>query len=185
MVVCCLVISMGVLSVNYYDVLGVARNADPAVIRAAYKVLVQKYHPDRYSGSDCKEKMTWLNLAFETLSDANLRRVYDEGLKDESVNGACFSAEDSGGFIFSSSDWEYACKYTPELKEIDVRLAAISAGLSGFFRALILETKDFHAARKVAADVELNYLQRYFGSNPKIVNYARDLLLSKRLEAAK
>lgn len=170
---------------NYYDVLGVARNADPAVIRAAYKVLVQKYHPDKYSGSDAAEKITAINLAFETLSDSSLRKAYDETLDAQPSEEAEYANDESGDFIYSESDWDYACKYINNIKALDQQLASIAPGLSGFFRALILETKDFNNAQKIAKDIEQNYLAKYFGSNPKIVGFARELLLGKRLDAAK
>ena len=170
---------------NHYDVLGVARTADPAVIKAAYKVLVQKYHPDRYSGSDAKDKIISINLAFETLSNPDLRRSYDEGLKEEVPNEEEYSGEDAGGFVYSEIDWEYACKYTSDLKDVDNQLASVSLSLSSFFRAFILETKDFKNARSIAKEIEGNYLRKYFGESPMIVNFARQLLLAKRLAAAK
>lgn len=170
---------------NYYDVLGVSKNADPAVIRAAYKVMVQKYHPDKFSGLGGDEKIVEINLAFETLSDSTLRRAYDDSLQGEESEKADYAREESADFSYNLSDWEFACKYTPELKDIETHLAAISPGLSGFFRAITLETKDFKGARAIALELERNYLFKYFGSNSKITGYARTLLLQKRVDAAK
>ena len=63
---------------THYDTLNVARNAPPEVIRAAYKVLAQKYHPDRNPGdAKAAEKMKAINAAYEVLSDAQKRREYD------------------------------------------------------------------------------------------------------------
>lgn len=64
---------------THYDNLKVARNAPPEVIRAAYKTLSQKYHPDRNPGSpDAIRIIQIINLAYEVLSDPVRRREHDE-----------------------------------------------------------------------------------------------------------
>lgn len=62
---------------NLYDVLGVAKDADPDTIKKAYKKLAQKYHPDRYDGDDAKTKFQEINSAYQTLSDPERRAAYD------------------------------------------------------------------------------------------------------------
>lgn len=68
---------------DYYEVLQVSPNAEPEVIKAAYKKLALKYHPDTSGGNDPArtEKMANLNRAYETLIDSNKRRDYDERRK--------------------------------------------------------------------------------------------------------
>ena len=65
-----------------YAVLGVARTATPAEIRAAYHALVAQYHPDRHQGNPlaalASEKLVELNVAYEALSDPARRRLVDE-----------------------------------------------------------------------------------------------------------
>src|SRR3569832_2467849 len=65
-----------------YAVLGVARAATPAEIRAAYHALVAQYHPDRHQGNPlaalASEKLVELNVAYEALSDPARRRLVDE-----------------------------------------------------------------------------------------------------------
>ena len=64
---------------THYDNLKVARNAPPEVIRAAYKTLSQKYHPDRNPGSkDAVRIIQIINNAYEVLSDPVKRREHDE-----------------------------------------------------------------------------------------------------------
>ncbi|RJG06643.1 J domain-containing protein [Noviherbaspirillum cavernae] len=64
---------------THYDNLKVARNAPPEVIRAAYKTLSQKYHPDRNPGSpDAMRIIQIINSAYETLSDPAKRNAHDE-----------------------------------------------------------------------------------------------------------
>jgi hypothetical protein len=66
-----------------YFVLGVARTATDAEIRAAYLALVAKYHPDRHQGNPLEElagaKMVEINRAHEILSDPARRAAYDSG----------------------------------------------------------------------------------------------------------
>ena len=69
--------------VNYFDVLNVSENAEPEVIKASYKTLAKKYHPDSYAGDkeDAERKMALINEAYQTLSDERLRKQYLQRLK--------------------------------------------------------------------------------------------------------
>jgi curved DNA-binding protein len=62
---------------DYYEVLGVPRDADQDTIRRAYRKLARKYHPDLNSDSDAEESFKELGEAYETLSDAEKRERYD------------------------------------------------------------------------------------------------------------
>lgn len=66
-----------------YLVLGVARTATLAEIRAAYRTLGARYHPDRHQGNPLEElasaKMAEINRAYEILSDPARRAAYDRG----------------------------------------------------------------------------------------------------------
>lgn len=62
---------------NYYDVLGVPANASQADIKKAYRKLVRQYHPDVSTDPDADEKTSTLNLAYNTLKDAEKRAEYD------------------------------------------------------------------------------------------------------------
>jgi hypothetical protein len=64
---------------NHYDTLKVARDAPPEVVRAAYRALTLKYHPDRHaSNPEATHAMALLNSAYDVLSDPEKRREYDE-----------------------------------------------------------------------------------------------------------
>lgn len=63
---------------THYDNLKVARNAPPDVIRAAYRVLSQKFHPDRNQGNpEASRIMAIINTSYEVLSDPAKRRAHD------------------------------------------------------------------------------------------------------------
>jgi|GEM_PF-2422267 len=64
---------------THYDNLKVARDAPPEVIRAAYKTLSQKYHPDRHGNSaDAIRIIQIINTAYAVLSDPAKRREHDD-----------------------------------------------------------------------------------------------------------
>lgn len=67
---------------SHYDNLKVSRDAPIEVIKAAYRTLSQKYHPDRNMGDDeAARVMRLLNVAYETLSDPVKRRTHDEWIR--------------------------------------------------------------------------------------------------------
>src|ERR1700723_4514026 len=64
---------------DYYDLLGVARKAPVKEIRAAYRKLARKYHPDLNPGDkSSEEKFKQVQEAYDVLSDAKKRQMYDQ-----------------------------------------------------------------------------------------------------------
>lgn len=77
---------------DYYEVLGVARDADQRTIKTAYRKLAMKYHPDRNPGDPtAEEKFKEAAEAYEVLADDDKRRLYDrggfEGLRNSGFSG--------------------------------------------------------------------------------------------------
>jgi hypothetical protein len=65
-----------------YETLEVSQRASPEVIKAAYRVLVRKYHPDLHPNSTvAAEKCSAINKAYETLSDVTKKTQYDATLE--------------------------------------------------------------------------------------------------------
>jgi curved DNA-binding protein CbpA len=75
---------------NYYETLGVSSNSTSAEIKRVYLKLAQKYHPDRYSDAEEKQKahevFARITAAYRTLSDEKLRAKYDESLSKRTTD---------------------------------------------------------------------------------------------------
>lgn len=86
---------------DYYEVLGVEKNADDAAIKKAYRALAKKYHPDMNPGDvEAEKKFKEASEAYAVLSDADKRRQYDQ------FGHAAFDgAAGAGGFDFSGMDF--------------------------------------------------------------------------------
>ena len=84
---------------DYYEVLGVDRNADDAAIKKAYRKLAMKYHPDRNpDNKEAEEKFKELGEAYEVLSDADKRAAYDRMGHEAFKNGGMGGPGGPGGF---------------------------------------------------------------------------------------
>lgn len=87
---------------DYYEVLGVPKNADDAALKRAYRTLAKKYHPDSNPGDEAAaEKFKEASEAYSVLSDPQKRQQYDQfGMAafDGSAGGG------ANGFDFSNMD---------------------------------------------------------------------------------
>ena len=87
---------------DYYEVLGVDKNADDATIKKAYRRLAKKYHPDANpDNEEAAAKFKEASEAYAVLSDAEKRKQYDQ------FGHAAFEggAGGAGGFDFSGFDF--------------------------------------------------------------------------------
>ncbi len=86
---------------DYYEVLGVDKNADENAIKKAYRALAKKYHPDMNPGDkNAEAKFKEASEAYAVLSDPEKRRQYDQ------FGHAAFDGPGGGGgFDFSSADF--------------------------------------------------------------------------------
>ena len=90
---------------DYYEVLGVEKNASDAEIKKAYRKLAMKYHPDQNPGDKtAEEKFKEINEAYEVLSDADKKARYDQygfaGVDPNFNPNAGFGGFGGGGFGF-------------------------------------------------------------------------------------
>ena len=85
---------------DYYEVLGIGKNATDAEIKSAYRKLAKKYHPDLNPGNkEAEEKFKEVNKANDVLSDPQKRQRYDQfGFAGVDPNYAAANGGGAGGF---------------------------------------------------------------------------------------
>ena len=90
---------------DYYEVLGVDKNADDAALKKAYRALVKKYHPDMNPGDkEAEKKFKEASEAYAVLSDPEKRRQYDQ-FGHAAFDGGAGGAGGFGGFDFNGADF--------------------------------------------------------------------------------
>ncbi len=98
---------------DYYEILGVSRNASPEEIKSAFRKLARQYHPDVNKSPDAEEKFKEINEAYGVLSDPEKRARYDRfgreglgdigGFHDYTVDFSDLFEELFGSFGFSTA----------------------------------------------------------------------------------
>ena len=89
---------------DYYEVLGVPKDADEAALKKAYRVLAKKYHPDANPGDkEAEAKFKEASEAYSVLSDPEKRRKYDP-FGHAAFEGGAGGAGGYGGFDFNGAD---------------------------------------------------------------------------------
>lgn len=94
---------------DYYELLGISKDADLKEVKKAYRKLAMKYHPDKNPGNkESEEKFKEIAQAYEVLSDPDKRKTYDQFGKD-GLSGHSFTSADDlfknffgGGSFFSN-----------------------------------------------------------------------------------
>lgn len=145
---------------DYYEVLGIKKDASKSEIKKAYRNLAKKYHPDRNNSSDAEEKFKEVQEAYETLSDEQKRKAYDQyGFAGtQGFEGGGYGAG-FGGFDFNSSDFS------------DIFEQFFGGGFGGASSG-----GRARASRNIGSNIELNiklsFDEAVFGGERKI-NYDR------------
>lgn len=176
---------------DYYATLGVLPSAEGVVIRAAYKALAQRYHPDRFEGSkdEALRRMQDINGAYAVLSDPVQRKAYDDARHSNGNSRESYYEEDSDDSPPSNDqlegEWNTAVGYYPTLIRFERRLSKVAWRLGYAFRVRMLMHREFESASAIAAEMEHDFLESYFGTDPKIIEFAFELIDSGNKNAAK
>lgn len=152
---------------DYYEVLGVPKDADDAAIKKAYRQLAKKYHPDSNPGDKtAEEKFKEAGEAYAVLSDKDKRAAYDRyGHAAFDANSAAGQASGFGGFDFGGMDFT----------DIFSDLFGGAFGGFGGGRSSYYDGYGQSAARRgqdVGTSVRLSFQEACFGCEKEIeINY--------------
>ncbi len=167
---------------DHYQTLGVMPEAEQIVITAAYRALASRYHPDRWTGDkdEATRMMSKINVAYGVLGDAEKRKAYDaeRGAARSTFSESTDEAEAAfhDAIQVYEERWKVACSVYPDLSELRKRLSKTSRALSFNFVVHLLEKKQFNLRFNIAEAMEKSFLERHFGTNPKIIAFAKSLI---------
>ncbi|MES2350455.1 MAG: TonB family protein [Pseudomonadota bacterium] len=122
---------------NHYESLNVTRDAPAEVIRAAYRSLSQKHHPDKNRGDhDAAQMMIRLNTAYSVLSDPDQRELYDLQMLDQQLGRESHFDMSDGEHKTTVDAWfQYLRNYA---KGRDMRVAAMLLGSLSIALAIVM-----------------------------------------------
>lgn len=176
---------------DHYQVLGVIQDAEDIVIKAAYRALAQRYHPDKWvdSQEEGTRHMSEINEAFAALSDPTKRKQYDQSRtsNEYNVSEEDFSNTGTEDDLCNSlnDDWSAIVKYFPDVEDIINELSKISKPLAQTYKVSLLENKEFTKRKVIAEQLERKFLEKYFGTNEEIIGFSRFLISWGAKNAAK
>ena len=175
---------------DYYRILGVLDDAEDIIIKAAYRALAQRYHPDKWGGNqnDATKRMAEINEAYSELSDTARRKKYDkEFFKFKSRN----EESDEPSETFNEEElneideaWVLATEFYPSIKRDFEELRKINSVLANTFKVRIVETKNYNQSSEIKKQYEQEYSKRYYGENEYVRNFAKFLLTNNQKKAA-
>jgi DnaJ-class molecular chaperone len=125
---------------DFYKILGIAKNANQAEIKRAYRQKSLQYHPDKNPGNSEAEKMFQdVAASYEVLSNEDKRRVYDqhgeEGLKDAGGHG---DMHDPFASMFGGFGFGFGGRGDEERRTPDVRMP-LSVSLEDLYNGRVFE----------------------------------------------
>jgi curved DNA-binding protein CbpA len=166
---------------SLYDILGILPDAEEVVIKAAYRSLSQKWHPDKHQGSTAaaSERMAEINRAYEVLGDPVRRKAYDDELRKSGESNRFDSTTDADPLEAEPDghDWQIAASYFPKIVEQFDYLKRLDPALAFAFREVLLSTKKFDQSIQLFESARSAFLSRYFGDDRSIQNTAELLII--------
>jgi molecular chaperone DnaJ len=149
---------------DYYEVLGINKNASKEEIKKAYRLLAKKYHPDVNKASDAEEKFKEIQEAYEILSNDQKRSAYDQ-----------FGHAGTSGFQGGFDGYNQASDFSNFDFGNMGDFADIGSIFDSFFGGGFRGTKKRNASAKggdIQVRIELKFEEAVFG-NEKIIQYKR------------
>ncbi len=93
---------------DYYEILGIGKDASIDQVKKAYRKLAHQYHPDKGGGAESEKKFKEINEAYQILSNPQKRKAYDQfGHTDPSGQGFNWQQYQGAGQGFSGFDFDF------------------------------------------------------------------------------
>lgn len=181
-------------SKDYYAILGVLPSIDPDALKAVYRALMKKFHPDVFSGSkaEAERLSVAINEAYAVLSDPKLRAHYDSerGETDSRTKGQYDSQQDirdSDALLTEEQKeaWNYIIAFQPIVVKHYESLMKWSSQLALQFQITIIELKLSYESEHVRTTLEKDFFHRFFGENEVIQTFVKKCLVEGRKDIAK
>ena len=173
---------------DFYEVLGVKKDAKDKEIKAAYRKLAKKYHPDSNPGAEAKQRFEEISEAYQVLSDPEKRKLYDQfgmaafdGSFETGGSGAGYGSSAYAKYASNSSTGSFHGKSTSQ----NADFGSIFDDLFGHFGAYSARGDDFfntahnygYTDRKgpdLHADITISFEEAVFGCDKVISLTAGD-----------
>lgn len=177
---------------DYYALLGVLPSIDQGALAAVYRALLKKHHPDVHAGDkENADRITRrLIEAYEVLGNADSRAEYDRLRQDRDASSDDLDDDASSDDAQELEDecidaaWLYVERYYPQAERHREELAELSSALALAFQVTLVETKAAAEADELADALRQQFLERYFGSNPDVQEFAVEALRRNRRDVA-
>lgn len=166
-------------SIDYYAVLGIAQTAPNEKVRARYRALVKRYHPDLAPGDKvvAAGNFRLVRQAYDVLSNPKRRAQYDQERQKridqetrlQSPTEAAGNPSDASKMFVRA--WQEACRLHPHLEGLHAELAKIAAPLGISFQRMMLASREFDKALILAAKLKENFFVRYLDTDPQLLHF--------------
>ena len=178
---------------DYYAILGVLPSIDQGALAAVYRALLKKHHPDLHAGDkENADRITRRIIeAYEVVGNADSRAEYDRLRQDRGEPSD--DLDDDVGWSDDGPEmederleaaWRYIETYYPEAERHREDLSELSSALALAFQVTLVETKAAAEADELADALRHQFLERYFGSNLDVQDFAVEALRRKRRDVA-
>lgn len=162
---------------DYYETLGVSRNADASEIKKAYRKLAKKYHPDSNEGNKrAAEKFKEINDAYAVLSDEKKRKMYDQ-YGDAAFDENAFNGKGQNGYYrtytngnggYQQFHFENGADMDDILKNFFGGGSSFNQRASGGFRSSGFGQNYAQKGSDIQSTIEVGFDEAAFGSKKRI-----------------
>src|ERR1700733_1438377 len=151
---------------DYYDILGVGKNATATEIKSAYRKLALQYHPDRNKSKEAEDKFKEVTKAYEVLSNEEKKKAYDQFGHSAYEQGASQQGPFGGAGGFGGQQGPFSYTYSSNGQGFD-----FGGGVDPFdiFEQFFGGASPFgQRARRPAYSITISFLEAVHGVEKEV-----------------